>query len=392
VTRFAHLGDLHIGSSHLSYRAADGRNQRTVDFEQAALIAARQAVASNIDFAVIAGDTLDETNMMPGPLSGAVKLTAIFAQAGVPLLVIGGNHDEPEAIGRYSALKFLAEHNEVQLYLEQTAVDLAGVRLHMVPYRVLSRAQRGRGELLPFAFAEDRPNILVAHGYAPGEGVPEIPEGMETVIPAEWLSDPRFKICLLGHIHHHGKIAAGVFYSGSVERRNFGECQEEPGFWIHEIAADGSVSSESVLISDLDEAKEVNLPRPMASHSLDTANLTPDQVDRQVNRLLEATPTGAMVRIVLDNVSDSLGPEYRKQWQRKHRDNGGLYLDVTVHNRRASELLAVDFAEPPEDISQGLLEFIGGQEMTADRDEVVALASDLISEARDFVLVQDGGE
>ncbi len=392
MTKFAHLGDLHIGSRALNPKAPDGRNQRLVDFEQSALLAVEYALEQEIDFAIIAGDLLDDTNLMPASLSGAVHLVKMFTEAQVPLIVIGGNHDVAEAEGRYNALKFLAEHYPIELHLDQGYRDIAGIRLHLAPYRVISRAQRGRGQLEPFDFSTDTPNLLVAHGYAPGEGVPDIPEGTETVIPAEWLSDPRFDLCLLGHIHHHGEISDRVFYSGSTERRNFGEAAERPGFFIHQIERSGKSETISIPIDTIPKAQEANLPRPMVSHELNALEMTVPEVEAAVNELIDRASPGSMLRVVLDNVSESLGAEERKKWAQRHLDNGGFHFESTVRTQQVTELLSVAFKERPKDIAQGLAEYIEGQEETEDREEVLALAAELSAEARELVLAQDGGE
>lgn len=384
MTKIAHFADLHIGNSHLNYRAEDGRNQRLVDFERAALAAGKQALQESPDLAIIAGDFLDETNLMPGALSGAVKFIDLFAQAGVPLIVIGGNHDVPEATGRYNALTFLAQHHGIDLYLQQGQLDIAGLRLHFVPYRVISRAQRGRAELQPFNFSTAGPNVLVTHGYAPGVGVPEIPEEQETVIPPEWLDDPRFSLVLLGHIHHRGEIADNVFYSGSTERRNFGESDESPGFYIHQLGADGQISSTAYALAD----SHSDLPRPMLSYDLDAQGLSAEAIDQQISDWISDAPAGALLRVVLDNVPETISAERRQAWARQHIEQGGLHFETSVRTRQVSELLTVEFKKPPKDIGQGFQEYIQKQEVTADRQQLLDLAAEVSSEARDLVIAQ----
>lgn len=396
MARVAHFADLHLGFSHLRGRAEDGRNQRMVDFERAALLAADAAIAAGVDAAVVAGDTSHETNLYPAAMDSVADFCERFKQAGIPLIVIGGNHDEAEGLGRYNTLLYMAKHHGVKLFLEQSHVDVAGVRLHLVSYRVLSRAQRGRGELAAFEFSSELPNILVTHGYAPGIGVPVIPEGTETLIPDAWLTDPRFRLCLLGHIHHHGEIADHVFYAGSTERRNFGEASERPGFYIHEVAADGSTTSTSLFIDEIAEERGAELtPRPMLNHELDTAKMTLEDVSRTVNRWIDESPEGSMMRVVLCNVSAELDrSQARREWERRHLERGGFYFEASVQTRRVSELLDVTFAEPPADLEKGLLDFVASQQHASEdeKEEVLALAGEVIAEARERVYSTQEGE
>lgn len=387
----AHLADLHVGFSHLNQRDQAGRNQRQADFERAALLAARHTVEEvRPDLAVVAGDLLHETNMYPAAMSGAVSFCQMFAEAGIPLVAIGGNHDEAESPGRYNGLRFLATHCGLSLHLEQGHLDVAGVRLHLVSFRVLSRAQGGRGELEPFEFADDRPNVLVAHGYAPGEGVPAIPPGMETEIPSEWLADPRFAAVLLGHIHHHGEIAPNVFYAGSTERRNFGEAAERPGFWLHRFDDARLVDSESVFIDELGDG---SLPRPMIDRGIDTAGLTVRELDERVLDLFdEEEITGAMMRIALHNVSAELDrARSQSSWEREFRRRGGFHLEATVRTRRVEELLSIEFAAPPADVSQGFLDFMAEQSFENDeeRKRMLGIAAEVMGEARERLIAQE---
>lgn len=390
----AHLADLHIGFSHLNPKAEDGRNQRLVDFEHACLAAADHIIACQPDVIVIAGDLFHETNLYPAAMSGAVEFIDRLHQTEAPILVIGGNHDEAEGVGRFNALRYMAKHHGINLFLEQTHIDHGDCRFHLVPYRVISRAQRGRGELQPFEFSTVHTNLLVSHGYAKGRGVPDIPEDVETVIPDEWLDDPRFELCMLGHVHHHGEIRDHVFYSGSIERRNFGEVEETPGFFMHTIENGKLTESRSVPITDL-ACKDTDLPvpRPMLSHSLDTTGMTVEEVDKQVRGWINAAPEASMLRIVLANVGEALDrARLRGEWEKLHLDRGGFHFESQIQTRTVSELMDVEFTAPPADVSKGFIDYCSQQDLGSDRDEVMKLAEDVISEARERVVVTQEGD
>ena len=388
----AHLADLHLGYSHLTARAPDGRNQRMVDFERAALAVADRVISERPDAAVVAGDLLHETQLYPAALSGAAQFCRRFAQAGIPLIAIGGNHDEAESEGRYNALRYLAEQHGLELHLAQGARDVAGVRLHLVSFRVLSRAQAGRGEIRPFEFATEMPNVLVAHGYAPGEGVPEVPAEREVRIPEEWLTDPRFACVMLGHIHHHTRLREDppVFYAGSTERRNFGEAAERPGFWLHRFDSQRLVESRAVYV---DELGVEGLPRPMIDVQIDSKDLTFDELDARVRELIAEQPEGAMLRVVLDNVSEEVDRQKaRASWERAFRERGGLSFEAVPRTRTITELLDVKFEQPPLDIGKGLLEYVAAQTQELPKEEAAEIreiAAAIVSEAQEAVLEQE---
>ncbi len=388
----AHLADLHLGFNLLNARAEDGRNQRLVDFEHAALTCADRIVEEGPAVAVIAGDLLHQTQLYPASLSGAATFCRRITEAGIPLIAIGGNHDEAELPGGYNSLRYLAQHHGLGLHLDQSHVDVDGVRLHLVSFRVLSRAGAGRGEIEPFEWSNELANVLVTHGYAPGDGIPELPAEREVRVPEEWLSDPRFAACLLGHIHHHGRLRPelNAFYAGSTERRNFGEVAERPGFWFHDFENDALTRSRSVYVDELAPA----LPRPMFTHQIDCATLTVEDLDRTVRGLLDRDQSeGAMVRVVLDNVSAELDRhEAKGRWDKLFRDRGGFFFEATTRTRQMSELLEVEFTTPPLDVGQGLIEYVdkAGADLDEDlRKEIATLAASVVGEAREAVLAQE---
>lgn len=384
--RIAHFSDLHLGYSHLNKKADDGRNQRLVDFERSSIAFAEAAVEAHIDIAVVAGDLFHKINMFPAALSGAVSFVNILESAGIPLLVIGGNHDEGEAIGTYNGLKFLDEHTSVNLFLDQGYYDTEEARFHLVSYRLISRSAAERGELVPFEFVENKANILVTHGYVVDRSVEyDIMSEAETIIPDAWLDDPRFDLFLLGHIHKHYSPREKAFYAGSAERRNFGEASTEPAFYIHELTGT-DVSTASVFLKDLRD----DLPRPMINLAYDLENMSVKELNKEILAQVENADTGAMIKVTLDNAPVSLDRnQYRVNWEAKARQSDSISFEVNVRSHTMSKLMDIDFSAPPTDIGQGLIDYISKQNLTEEnnhRTEVLKLSKEIITEATEKIL------
>jgi len=389
MTKIAHLADLHLGFSRLNKLTPGKQNQREADFERAALASVDYVISTEPDLVVVAGDTLHATYISNTGLNGAIEFFARLQEAGIPTLVIGGNHDEAGDPDRFNALHLLRRHG-VQLYLEQDEVDIAGVRVHLMPFQVLARALRGRGPLRPFHFATDKPNVLVAHGYSVSPGISSPPE--EVMLPDDWLSDPRFALVCLGHIHQHCQLEGyeHVFYSGAVERRDFGERGETPGFWIHELSPDGELSSASVEVESLGVPLT---PRAMLQYEIEARDLTTDDLDKKVQEILVRPEIEeAMVRLVISNVSAQLDRSRAKaQWMRAFRSSGGMNLDTITQTRRVVELLDVEFAAPPVDIAGAFEEFLSGQQYTSDeeRNIIISLGAEVMAVAHEKLLSQE---
>jgi len=389
MTKIAHLADLHLGYSQLARSAPNGQNQREADFERAALACANRLVADAPDVVVIAGDALHDTRISNTGLNGAVEFCERLHAAGLPVVIIGGNHDEASAVDRFNALHLLQRHG-VKLYLEQTALDIAGVRLHLVSFQVLARFLRQRGAVAPFDFAQTTPNVLVAHGYTVTPGLFSPPE--EVNLPDFWVTDPRFDLVCLGHVHQHLQLPGlpKVFYSGSVERRNFGEVNETPGFWIHDLAADGQLTSQSITVESLGVPIT---PRPMLQYEIEARELSTDALNERVQALLSTEAMrGAMVRIILNNVSAELDrSRIRAQWQRAFRAADGFYLDIEAQTRRVLELMDVKFAAPPVNIGESFQEFLSQQqyESESERAAVMTLGEEVMTAAHEVLLTQE---
>ena len=108
---FLHLADTHLGFHQYGLR------ERYNDFFHAAHWAMQQAVARQADFVVLAGDLFHKrSNLQPFTLEQAFHLFDVLRKAGIPCLVIEGNHDKPFFLDkRMSWIEFLARRGYARL-------------------------------------------------------------------------------------------------------------------------------------------------------------------------------------------------------------------------------------------------------------------------------------
>jgi predicted phosphodiesterase len=388
MTRIVHLSDLHLGTARLSIgdRAAR-QNQRVTDFEHAGR-AVMQHIVSEIKPAaiVIAGDVLDKFHLRTAALDGAISVFDIPHRAGIPVIAIGGNHDQPHSRGSKISLDILRRHG-VEVYLDHGQVDIADLRLHLVPYRTLSRFYGGDDPALPtFDVAAEKANVLVAHGYAPGDGISYPPEPVE--IPAEWLVDPAFALVCLGHIHLHAEIAPHVFYGGVIERNNFGEANIDPAFYVHELSpAGGLQSSATVRVADLGVA---NVPRPMFRRSINAAAKTLPELNREVHAIITSPQMqDALLMLTLLDVPAAFSrTRLQSEWNVVFAEHGGMHLELDFQTPRVKEVLDVKFASLPTDISDAFETFVRASdqfESENERLEVIDTGLELLAVARDHL-------
>jgi DNA repair exonuclease SbcCD nuclease subunit len=389
--KLAHLGDLHFGFSQLSKRTPDGsQNQREADVERAALLVADYLVEEEKpDLVVVAGDMLDATRISTPGLMGARQFVRRIAEGGIPLIVVGGNHDHVES-PILPMLEILREDGAL-IYLRQDTLELAGLRLHLVPFRALARSVRAGGFMEEFDFSPDLPNVLVAHASVEGKAF----QSEDVEVPLYWVEDKRFDLVMLGHIHDRGlEVGERAFYSGALEVLNFGERDKIPGFYLHEL--DGrKLTSREVTVQELADARGVALvPRPVRQYQIEAEGKTIEDVDTAARKILSdpAKVEGAMVKLIVHNVSSAFSREpLRKVWQQLFADAGGFDLEVVAQTRRVGELLDVEFAAPPVDLGQAFAEFLTEQDFkdAKERQELIELGRDVLTSARAKLIEQE---
>ena len=94
--RIAHLADTHLG--YRAFYRADpitGRNQRAIDIERAFEAAIDDILTRDVDLVIHAGDVFHHTRPSWQAMRCFVLETRRLEAAGMPAVVIAGNHDTP---------------------------------------------------------------------------------------------------------------------------------------------------------------------------------------------------------------------------------------------------------------------------------------------------------
>ena len=188
-----------------------------------------------------------------------------LTDAGVPVVILVGNHDLPNTVGKAHAVEIFATLGlpgvtvigQPGLHLLDTAVGR--VQVVGLPYItrsfLLSReeykdqpiedinrllVEKAEEILRQLATQVDAtlPAILTVHGSVASAVLSSeqsiMMVGHDPILPLSALTNPVWDYVALGHIHRHQDLHQGaqppVVYSGSVERIDFGEEREEKGF------------------------------------------------------------------------------------------------------------------------------------------------------------------
>ena len=106
--KFLHAADIHLG--YVQY----GEKERYNDFGRAYLRMMRAAIAERVDFVLLAGDLFDQRDVDPQTLLLATRGLSEVRDAGIPVLVVEGNHERPHWHDQVSWLDYLAQAGLLQ--------------------------------------------------------------------------------------------------------------------------------------------------------------------------------------------------------------------------------------------------------------------------------------
>ena len=272
--RFLHFADIHFGMENYGRTdSATGLSSRLADWQRSYQFLIDTALKKQVDFVIFSGDAYKTRD--PAPTYQRVFAQGIYqlSNAGIPVVMITGNHDIPNALGKatsldiFAALKVphvllatepmlleldLSKHNPVKQGIVQLALlpwltkskFLTDEKLKELTSEELGgyfQAAVGR-YIADFSsqINPQYPSILVAHGSVEGAvfgSERSIMLGSDIVIPAKAIADSKFDYVALGHIHKHQVVMAKplAVYAGSLERIDFGEAADDKGFVVAEI-------------------------------------------------------------------------------------------------------------------------------------------------------------
>jgi exonuclease SbcD len=268
--KIIHFADLHLGMENYGHiDPATGLSSRLKDFLASFDELVEYALAERVDLVLFCGDAYKTREPTQTQQREFARRINRLATAGIPVFLLTGNHDLPNAVGRATATEIfdtLAVQNvhvasqpevfkittpggTVQIaaipWLRRSALlareDVKNLNLAQVNAMMqdaLTRVIAGKAGELDASL----PAILAAHVLV---GDARVGRGSESLMaigqePAVLLSNialPAFDYVALGHIHKRQVLAEKppVVYAGSLERVDFGEENDEKGFYVVEI-------------------------------------------------------------------------------------------------------------------------------------------------------------
>lgn len=282
MIKFIHTADIHFGMEN--YGRIDpetGIHTRLLDFYKALNFCIDVAIEQQIDFFLFSGDAYKTSTPSPTQQKLLLKSFLRLYQANIPIVIVVGNHDNPLSFGRANSLEIFGDlpldgfhviakptsfvlptaHGPVQIvgipwptrnsiaiadkHLQKSSDEITTYISQAVVHIIKSMADQLDPEI-PSVLAG---HLTVCNGIFSGSEKRAIYGTDPLFLPSQLAIAP-FDYVALGHLHRYQNLNQhgypALVYSGSIERVDFGERNEEKGFCLVTIAQKNSTSHEFI--------------------------------------------------------------------------------------------------------------------------------------------------
>lgn len=268
MLKILHFADAHIdmvGQGRID--PASGLPIRVLDFLKALDTIVDTAINEKVDMVLFAGDAYKDRAPAPTYQREWGSRMMRLSQAGIPTLLLVGNHDLPPSSGRANAMQEYDTLQVPHLHLLSKPqllhpADMEGLPLQVIAIPWITRsafmASSGMSGTNPVEVYEELgnriteivgewigqldpalPTILTAHASVQGAvygGERTIMLGNDVVLNGSLVRNPVFSYTALGHIHKSQDLNKGsqppVIYPGSIEKVDFGEAADDKYFVV----------------------------------------------------------------------------------------------------------------------------------------------------------------
>lgn len=268
MIRFIHTADIHFGMEN--YGRIDpktGIHSRLLDFERALNFCVDCAIDQDVDLFLFAGDAYKTANPTPTHQRLFTQSLLKLYKAGIPIVMVVGNHDNPLSFGKAHALEIfgqlpldgftvISKPANITISTKSGPVQITGMpwptrnniainneHINYTSLEITEYISKGATSIIKELAGKLDPNlpaILAGHltvssGIFSGSEKRAIYGTDPVFLPSQLAIEP-YDYVALGHLHRYQNLNPGghpaIIYSGSIERIDFGERKEEKGFCI----------------------------------------------------------------------------------------------------------------------------------------------------------------
>lgn len=285
--KLLHFADAHIDMANYGrHDPQTGLPLRVLDFLKSLDTIVDAAIDEKVDMVIFAGDAYKDRSPAPTFQREWGRRIIRLSQAGIPTLLLVGNHDMSPATGRAHAIQEFDTLDIPYVRVISKPELLGSNELWDLPIQVIALPWIARSGMLavlePDLTDEKKirekmedlivetiigsdevvgwlnridpnlPTILTAHASIQGAkygAERTVMLGRDLVLPPSFVKNPKFDYVALGHIHKPQNLNGPgpdpkdstpyahppVIYPGSIERVDFGEAKDDKFFIIAEV-------------------------------------------------------------------------------------------------------------------------------------------------------------
>ena len=277
--KILHFADLHLGvESYGRIDPATGLSSRLSDFLKALDQVVDYALGNKVDLILFCGDAYKSREPTQTQQREFAKRINRLSTNGIPIFLLIGNHDLPNAIGRATTTEIFDTLTIKNVYvanrpdIHHIPTKNGTIQIVALPWlRRSALLSNEKDKNLNFEQLNERArevltNIITAK-------IPELDPKLPTILAAHvWVAEaqtgserlmiigqehallisnvahPAFDYVALGHIHKHQVLSQNppVVYPGSLERMDFSEAEDDKGFYVVDIEPDKETGKRQV--------------------------------------------------------------------------------------------------------------------------------------------------
>jgi exonuclease SbcD len=324
--RILHFSDLHIGVENYGRTDPEtGLSTRLGDFLAALDEVVDFALTQNVDLVLLAGDAYKGRDPSQTHQREFARRLHRLSGAGIPVFLLVGNHDLPNATSRANAVEIFPTLQVPNVYIGDN-LQTYTIPTRDGPLQILAVPWPRRGGILSredsrglsieevrqaiegrmTAAIEDRarqldpsiPAIMAAHVTVNGATVGterSMMLGQDHVLLLSNLQRPQLEYVALGHIHKHQVLRREppmVVYSGSLQRVDFSEEGDEKGFCVVDLDP-AAPQGQRMVDFQFHQVKA----RPFVTIDVKVAAGEPDPTDALLRAIARRDINDAVVRV-----------------------------------------------------------------------------------------------
>ena len=247
--KILHFSDTHLGYNDLDKISSGGINLREQDFYDSFTEVIDQAIEIKPDLIIHSGDFFHRPSPANRPMIFVLEQLIRLSEAGIPLVVIAGNHETPKTVYTSPILKAFRTVKGIYPIFNQAyeTIEFGELVVHGLPH--INDDKVLRAEMDKIKPVKGKFNIIMLHTSIGKEYIME--EYGEQLYPRERLELlNQFNYVALGHWHNFQKVTKlkTAWYSGSTERMSDTEAGKDKGYCIIHLEKDKAVEPEFVAI------------------------------------------------------------------------------------------------------------------------------------------------